>query len=445
MGLDWDILNRDFQKQRCILLLGPKVSSTDSPHGRLPMIEQLSIFITELLNKHGIQIPSEKETVQKLSFTAQQFLNIDRVRRVDLEDVVEDFYHSKQDLEIPAAYQAIAALPAKVIIDVNTDNFLINALRAQDKTPIVRHYNFQMTNQNRRAAEQDPIDVDDINERSPLVYNLLGSLEEKESLVLTEADQMEFIRNVVKGDPPIPDEVLSYFDRRKTYIFMGFDMSSWQFRLLLDTFNIKFKYLGKDNQPISPQFDNYPISSTTQIFYEEQFNFLFLEEKIESFIQEMKAKVAPDEGQKTHKIYIAFSDNEEDRDYLEHLEKQLKPLEQNDDIEIWHKNRASFGDELDAKTYLQKADTILLLMSSDFLADEQLLEEDLEWAIDAQQEQNTRLIPVLARHCTWRAIRELRSLPALPSNEQPIADDTWANVDEACYEIAQQLKKRLGL
>ncbi|MEM0994298.1 MAG: SIR2 family protein [Bacteroidota bacterium] len=443
MAIDWELLRKDFQKQRCILLLGPKVSTTAMGSRRMPLMEQLSIYVAAELDRYKVAY-SEKSK-RNLSYISQRFLSMDKVRRVDLEDLAEDFYEEQKQTDLPAAYQAIAALPVKVIINVNFDNFIIKALREADKTPIVRHYNFQMTGDSRRHKETAAIDIDEITERSPLVYNLIGTLREKESLVLTETDQMEFIRNAVKGDPPIPDEVLSYFDRRKTYLFIGFDMQSWQFRLLLDSMNLNFNYLGKENRPISPQSDNYPITDTTKTFYEENFNFLFLDEKIDDFIQEIKKRVVDPDSGRAHRVYIAFSDNEADRAHLEQLEKQLRPLEQAGKLEVWHTNRVDFGEELNREEKIKAADTIMLLMSSDFLSDDQILDEDLEWAIDEKAERNVNLIPVLVRHCTWRAIRELRSLQVLPTNEKPIADDSWTNADEACFEIAQELKKRLNL
>ena len=85
-----------------------------------------------------------------------------------------------------------------------------------------------------------PIDIEKISVENPLVYNLFGSLDETESIVLTEEDQLEFIRNVVKDDPRIPEEILGQFDHRKTYLFFGFDLENWQFRLLLHTFQNYF-------------------------------------------------------------------------------------------------------------------------------------------------------------------------------------------------------------
>ncbi|MEM9885351.1 MAG: SIR2 family protein [Bacteroidota bacterium] len=443
MAIDWELLRKDFQKQRCILLIGPKVSNTEAKGERVPLMEQLSLHIAEQLDKYKVAY-SEKNK-RNLRYMAQRFLSMDKVRRVDLEDLAEDFYEEQKQVSIPAAYQAIASLPVKVIINVNFDNFIVKALREVDKTPIVRHYNFQLTGDSRRHKEAAPIDIDEITERSPLVYHLIGTLKEKESLVLTETDQVEFIRNAVKSDPPIPDEVLSYFDRRKTYLFIGFDMQSWQFRLLLDSMNLKFNYLGKENRPISPQSDNYPITEATRSFYEENFNFLFLDEKIDDFIQEIKKRVVDPDSGRAHRVYVAFSNNEEDRAHLEQLEKQFKPLEQAGKLEVWHSNRAEFGEEVSREEKIKEADSIMLLMSSDFLSDDQILDEDLEWAITEKEERNANLIPVLVRHCTWRAIRELRSLQVLPTNEKPIADDSWTNADEACFEIVQELKKRLHL
>jgi hypothetical protein len=56
----------------------------------------------------------------------------------------------------------------------------------------------------------------------PLVYYLFGHHEDRESLVLTEADLIEFLVAIVGAKPPVPDQVRSILaDPDASYLFLG--------------------------------------------------------------------------------------------------------------------------------------------------------------------------------------------------------------------------------
>lgn len=94
---------------------------------------------------------------------------------------------------------------------------------------------------------------------------------------------MQFIRNVVKNDPPLPDEITGYFDNRKTYIFLGFNLETWQFRLLLDSLKLK-----DENSSVATRTSHFPMSYATQSFYQDHFNFVFVEKDVEEFLADLQ-------------------------------------------------------------------------------------------------------------------------------------------------------------
>ncbi|MCB0546975.1 MAG: toll/interleukin-1 receptor domain-containing protein [Phaeodactylibacter sp.] len=430
-------LIRDIRQQRCVLLLGPRIASVPVNGHWQPLVEGLSEYLAGVLDQYQLPYDATPSAMRNLPYIAQQLLSHAKVRRVDLEDITRDFLREKTQ-EIPAVYQSIAELPIKLILNTTPDDYITRALREAGKQPISLYYNFQVTQNSKRIVSATPIRLEDISTTRPLVYNLFGAQEDPESLVLTEDDQMEFIRNVVKGDPPIPDEIRGQFDHRKTYLFLGFNMEHWQFRLLLDSLNLK-----PENTTLTPQADNYPLTSVTRTFYERRFNFRFIEKRIDAFVHELSSqlKAAPSKKQK---IVLSYCDKDES--YLLALENNLKLWEQEERASLWHRGRILPGQDREqvSEAAFQEADAILLLISAHYFNDPLILEQELEWAIAAQEERGARLFPIIARPCQWRIHRDLRRLDPLPDDGTPLESNKWASRDEAYHHIIEQLQKRLS-
>jgi hypothetical protein len=58
-------------------------------------------------------------------------------------------------------------------------------------------------------------------------------------LVLTEGDLVEFLVSIVRGVPPIPDQVRSVLaDPGASFLFLGFGFQNWYLRVLLQVMNV---------------------------------------------------------------------------------------------------------------------------------------------------------------------------------------------------------------
>ena len=430
-NLQWIKLKRDFEETRCILMIGPKLARIRKEGEWVPLVEALSFYLSDFLDQEGVTY--DQNSKGDLPYISQKFLNIKGARRVDLEDLTKDFYETNTP-EMPEVYNLLATLPVSIIINVNPDNFIQKALREQGKQCISLHYNFH-----RETANS--IDIEKISLENPLVYNLFGSLEETESIVLTEEDQLEFIRNVVKDDPRIPEEILSQFDHRKTYLFFGFDLENWQFRLLLDGLKLR-----EENTTVSPKQKRYPLSETTKSFYEERFNFQFVDKEIDDFLDELRGKIGidekDDEPKVTQKVFLIY--DEKDEEFRIGLENSLSQLQSNKDIEILYWQKFTAGTEEDEILQnLENANIILPILSPNFLADNQLNGHILELAEKQHLDGKLKVYPIVARPCDWRENDFLKKLEPVPENAEPITSSKWNTRDDAYFEIVRQLKKRL--
>jgi hypothetical protein len=423
----WKSLFRDIENNRCILLLGPRFwAKQELGHGR-PLLEMLAEHLSTELEAEGVGF--EKRAVHNLPYIAQRFLSIPKIRRIDLEDEATSFFfrHSK---DVPEAYRALARIPFHLIVNTAPDDLIFRALQAEGR-PAANffYYNFKID----KGVNVPPISV-----QNPLVFNLFGSISDPESLVLTEENQVEFIKNVVRGNPPIPYQIMSQFDNRKTYLFLGFDLENWHYRLLLDSLKLE-----NENTTIFPQMEDCPLTEITKSFYEDRYHFIFVDKKTTDFVLDLHegfAAAVPETpaGTPLRNIVLLFDENETDTDFVQRLSAQLANLQHSGLANIWHKGMLQPGDPIDmVAAKMESADLILPVLSADFFASEAINRTDLPALMSSHFEKNTRILPVLFRDCDVDN-SALRRFALLPRNGMPIR--RWEDQDEALQHIVGQLQ-----
>lgn len=420
--MNWEKLTRDFRENRCILLLGPHLASVEMNGRRIPLHEKLAAELAALLAAEGVTL-EEKER-KNLTYVAQRYVRNNPNMLVDLWDKVDDFYRNEA-ASPPPVYEKIAALPVSILISAAPDGFVFAALQNQEKEPWPQqHYNF-------RRNQRFEVDTSLISPQKPLIYNLFGSLRDKESLVLTPADQMEFVRKILEKNPPAPTELLALFRPYHTYIFLGFDLENWYLRLIIDGLSLC------GNTALSPQSGGGAVTSATRAFYEEKFNFHFIDDDVDVFATQLLERLnVSGAGRKKNLAIIAAP---ADAEFVTGLERAMLPGEKNGEIDLYHRGRAPFGQSVDdvTKEKIAAADAVLALVSPDFFADDDILDKDFEWA----KSKPGALIPVVIRSCDWRANSDLRKITPLPDDALPVS--LAADRDEALQRIVDQLKRRL--
>jgi len=432
MSVNWERIARDFDRSRCIVLLGPSLAKLPIEGKWVPVEELLATQITTILDQY--QKEYDEESKSNLPYIAYEFLQIEKTDSLDLVDLVEDFYKEHEHKDIPEEYKRLAKLPIKLVINTTPDDFMEKAFKLADKRPIVRWYNYKGRDKPDSRSDHDIFEgsVD-----RPVVYNLFGSKDEPMSMVLTERHQLSLIRNLVQDNPPVPYSILSQFDRDKSYLFLGFDVENWQYRLILDIFNLE-----KGNRTLSPRINGKRPSNIIRAFYEDLFQFSFLEFEVEEFIQLLSQKLSGNKANKISNIYLSF--DQQDIQELHELHQAFSAMEKRREVRVWHRDLLPPGESWEkVTTEVDTADIVLLLVSSNFISSKDpVVKEELEQILqNKEKENNVKLIPVLIRACDWSSYPGFQLLDPLPTNQKPVYDKHWTTKDEAYLHIVEEVRK----
>ncbi|MBA3747524.1 MAG: SIR2 family protein [Solirubrobacterales bacterium] len=122
---------------------------------------------------------------------------------------------------------ALARLDFPLVITTNYDQLFERALRDAGKQPRVSVY---------RPSDDPTTDFEDESAQSPVLYKLHGDIAQRESLVVTDEDYIQFVLRMNDKDPydPIPLSLKHYL-KRWTTLFIGYSLLDYNLRLLFMT------------------------------------------------------------------------------------------------------------------------------------------------------------------------------------------------------------------
>ncbi|MCP3917285.1 MAG: SIR2 family protein [bacterium] len=169
-----------------------------------------------------------------------------RLGRMELPEVLNAVgEHCRRDPDEP--HRILAGLPAEIYVTTGYDDLLGRALEDAGREPQ------RLVCRWRDEPPIAPSPEEEASVESPAVYHLLGSLEDEESLVLTEDDYFDYLI-ATAASQLIPDDVASVLGDR-SLLFVGFQLTDWSFRVL---FRLILSFEGrrlKDYPHVAVQVD----------------------------------------------------------------------------------------------------------------------------------------------------------------------------------------------
>jgi hypothetical protein len=451
--IDWDDLTRDVHKKRCILFLGPALPVYPLQGEKYDFYSLAAIHLSRLLKENNFEYDSSQS--QDLYYIARKYLAFKNYYRMPLQDEIADLYKAQVEQlkresneAIPDLYKTILLLPWHTIVNMQPDSFFEGGLKPNQ---VFAFYNYKI-------SEEKDLKVD---RNQFLVYNLSGAAVKDnseynlESLVLTEEDHVEFVRNLVRGTPKVPESVISRFDDNKIFIFLDCNLGNWHFRLLMEMLKIH-----KGSHTFSPRLKSFDFPPSIVEFYKYRYGFVFINNNSEEFINKLceeykkryEKEVPPPVPKK---LFLAYYDPDEDSDEHDHSDKELAqallsqfgPLVHKGELSIWTKENILPGDLIKVETeQFQAADGIILVISAQFL-NEPTYSRYIEPALSAAQAAQSpkKVFAVIKNPCLWQET-PLNNLPPkyiLPTNHIPIRYQQQEKSDKILYEIVSSIKEIL--
>lgn len=174
----------------------------------------------------------------------------------------------------------LAEIPFHLIINLSPDMTLPRIFEDQN---FAFQHNYYKPKIKREIAEAP-------NSDRPLIYNLLGCIEDDESLITSHYDLFDLVQSIY-ADANLPDLFSAVFSKAatKNIIFLGLDFSKWYFQLILHLLKINYEPCIRYAEAQAE--DQMPL----QTLYESFFKINFVNEDIASFVDELHAQFQPDE------------------------------------------------------------------------------------------------------------------------------------------------------
>jgi hypothetical protein len=284
----WTGLIRMIQQAKCTPIIGPRV------HGRwLPTSQEVSRRWAEMhaypfADKEDLgRVAQYMATNQGEDFPRYEFLDTLRATLIErlpkglrpegqhetLTQLIKAVGWQQMAANDPHdVHRALASLNLPVYVTTNADSFMVEALTARGKAPVreICRWSDLLDWLPSRLAEDETYEP---TPEEPLVYQLFGSDEEVNSLVLAEDDYMSFLVRVAAERDRIPNIIREALSS-STLMFVGYSLYDWEFRVLMHGLvanlnqRIRFKHVA-----VQLEFEEAGEADTTavQAFLQQYF------------------------------------------------------------------------------------------------------------------------------------------------------------------------------
>lgn len=413
----WRDLIDALQQKSCILLLGPDTAGEEVDEKSQPFSKILAYHLLEDFN----QRIKQDDNIIKLAEVSQYYSA--GMGRINLEKTVCSFYEQRRPL-CSQFHLDLAALPFYFVITASPDYMFYEALKQNNKMPIVTRYHFKGKN---------PSMVQMGTVERPLLFYLYGTIDEPDSLVLTENDSLNFKTSII-SKKPLPDRIISELQAPdKSFLFLGSDLKQWYLDILPHILTLS----GGNN--LSFALEEFKSQYTNELkysgfFFQQNANtFHSFKNNLNEFAKELKKRyeeitfnaggTTPDELKKAPRVFICHAN--EDREQAANIYKKmrlagLKPWLDKENLRV-----GEHWDEVIKKAIKKEIDYFLVLQSNQLVNKiEGYVNKEIYEARERQKEFRSGIrfiIPVKIEDCDL--LEELEELQAFDLTDEKKVDD----------------------
>lgn len=208
----WSLLLSRIHSEDCIPFLGAGSSLCFGDGRGLPTASELAKMVASECKYPGrdkidlLRVSQYYAMVQD-RYAIRQFIR----KKLSMPDVKPSLVHN-----------LIASMPFRIVLTTNFDNLMERAFMDQGKHPRVVNYVMRGEIQELKNPKKE----------EPLVYKLHGSLDNLDTMIVTEDDVVEFLACAMLEDPPLPDLIKGIF-KNFSIIFIGYGLKDWNIRVMI--------------------------------------------------------------------------------------------------------------------------------------------------------------------------------------------------------------------
>ncbi len=262
-SVDWDDVLDTLAAKKCVLFLGSGI--LEAPGG-----ENFENALEDWLDASNPNHPH----IQVFNPDGFYLFKKNRFRRKIVSSMKE--FYNQPFPETETLFSQVAQIPFPVIFSLTPDNILA---RTFDGLGLDYEPDFYFRNRKASDLFNNPT-ID-----KPIIYNILGNIEEPESIILTHRDFFDYLSSVFQGNS-MNGDFKDYMEGMERYIFLGVPYEKWYFQLILRILSLHSEKLGDIERLAMREFEN----SNLHTLYTQEFKLDFFPAEPIEFIKTLHAK-----------------------------------------------------------------------------------------------------------------------------------------------------------
>jgi hypothetical protein len=243
-----ELIIKRIYDQKCILILGPDIVFNFEKS----LLNELSSH----LNKNGIEH----------KFDAYDELFSSNIDNDPLFfDELSTFF---DNLTAAPIYQKIAEIPFHLIISLSPDLILKQVFEYNKLDYSFDYYNKIL----------NPKPIENPEKQKPLIYNILGSYKEYDSLVLCFRNVFDYLAAIL-GNKQLNSDLKYAINSAQSILFLGFKFDKWYFKMILQVLNLGEKAIKQASLKEIERIGDKEVKQNMVVdFYKNEFKLQFIKQ-----------------------------------------------------------------------------------------------------------------------------------------------------------------------
>jgi hypothetical protein len=209
-----NMLNTFVSSQSCVLLLGPLFG-----------VDQSNQKIHSTL-RHFLTAPPKSLSLDEEFDNLYISTLTDGSQNSNLIYEIDNFYLNVNPSDV---YEKILDIGFRAIISYTSDLLL-------EKANIRNEYDFSYFSAKGSQINGESTQISNVSKK-PIIYNIFGSINDLNSLILDYDSLYDFLINILKADQEVPLQLKNILGSARAFLFLGFDLRKWYIPLIIRKFN----------------------------------------------------------------------------------------------------------------------------------------------------------------------------------------------------------------